>query len=440
MKILQVINHFLPQQTAGTEMYTWALSKALKDNNVEVKVVIPNYGKSNDEEYAYDGLTVHKYAEPSNVDRSLIMGFREPDGLATFSAYLEKEKPEIVHFHELAGSNGIGISHLRAAKKSGAKVIMTFHLASYTCATGTFMYKGKTPCDGKINTFKCSFCYLHKKGLGGTSNILAGVSTVLNHFNLDTTKLNNPLGTAFGTAYIIKRLEQQFHELIEHSDQVVCITKWYQQVLNLNGVDTSKVSFIEQGLPTSFSKNYDQQTRNVSPLKLMFLGRISPFKGLHLLIEALDNFSATEIELSIFGNSDGTDYETKLRMKTTEKANIFWKGVLDQDKVQDEMHKHDLLCLCSTFSEMSPLVIQEARAAGLPVLASNVNGNKEQFENGATGLLFQMNNLESLKKQLSIITNNRNLIEEFKINIQKPRSFSDVSDDYLKLYQKVLSR
>jgi glycosyltransferase involved in cell wall biosynthesis len=440
MKILQVLNHFLPQQTAGTEVYTWALSKALKGKNVEVKVVIPNYGKSNDEEYAYDGLTVHKYAEPSNVDRSLIMGFREPDGLATFSAYLEKEKPEIVHFHELAGSNGIGISHLRAAKKSGAKVIMTFHLASYTCATGTLMYKGKTPCDGKINTFKCSVCYLHKKGLGGTSNILAAVSTVLNRLHVDTSKLNHPIGTALGTASIIRRNEEKLHELMELCDHVVCITKWYQQLLHINGVHMNKVSFIEQGLPTPFSINVEQSNQHASPIKLMFLGRISPFKGLHLLIEALDNFSATEIELSIFGNSDGTDYETRLRMKTTEKANIFWKGVLDQDKVQDEMYKHDLLCLCSTFSEMSPLVIQEARAAGLPVLASNVNGNREQMENGASGLLFEMNNIESLKQQLSNIINNRNLIEELKMNIQAPRSFSDVCDDYVQLYQTILTR
>jgi glycosyltransferase involved in cell wall biosynthesis len=439
MKIIQVLNHFLPQQTAGTEVYTWALSKALKANNVEVKVIIPNYEKSNDEEYAYDGLTVHKYAEPSNVDRSLIMGFREPDGLATFGAYLEKEKPDIVHFHELAGSNGIGISHLRAAKKKGAKVIMTFHLASYTCATGTLMYKGKTPCGGKINAIKCSACYLHKKGLGGTSNILAAVSTILKRLHVDTSKLNHPMGTALGTASIIRRKEEKLHELMELCDHVVCITKWYQQVLHINRVHMNKVSFIEQGLPTAFSENIERLNQKDTPIKLMFLGRISPFKGLHLLIEALVNFSATEIELSIFGNSDGTDYEVQLREKTKGKVNICWKGVLDQDKVQEEMHQHDLLCLCSTFSEMSPLVIQEARAAGLPVLASNAPGNIEQLDHGTNGLIFAMNDLESLKKQLKNIIENPEILIELKKNIQVPHSFSKVAREYDNLYQKLLT-
>ena len=61
-----------------------------------------------------------------------------------FNAFLKSEKPDIVHFHELAGSNGIGINHVLAAKKYGAKVILTFHLAGYTCGTGTLIYKENT--------------------------------------------------------------------------------------------------------------------------------------------------------------------------------------------------------------------------------------------------------------------------------------------------------
>ena len=85
MKVLQVLNHFLPQQTAGTEVYTLALSKQLQKLGVDVQVLIPHYGKTEPTDYIYDGLAVHQYAEPSVVNRSLQMGFRKPDGL---SAYL----------------------------------------------------------------------------------------------------------------------------------------------------------------------------------------------------------------------------------------------------------------------------------------------------------------------------------------------------------------
>jgi glycosyltransferase involved in cell wall biosynthesis len=435
MKIIQVLNHFLPDQTAGTEVYTWALSKELKHKGIDVKVVIPNYGDSHDNEYIYDGLRVYQFAEPTIVDRSLIMGFREPDGLSSFIAYLKKEKPHIVHFHELVGSNGIGLAHVRAAKKCGAKVIMTLHLAGYTCSTGTLMYKGTIPCDGKISDFKCSTCYLHNKGLKNTSYLLAGASIILNRLNIDPSKWGNPIGTGLGIANLTVRLRNNLNELIELCDQIVCISKWYQKVLFLNNIDTRKITFIGQGLPiqnTSFFVNIEKS----SCLRLMFLGRITPIKGLHLLIDALAFFKETEFELSIFGNSDGTNYESSLREKTKDKSNINWRGSLSQDKVQEQMRAHDLLCLCSTVCEMSPLVIQEAREAELAVLVSNVYGNKEQLNEGATGLLFEINNIESLKNQLSKLVENRNLLNEMKSKILSPRNFTLVGDEYIKLYEK----
>ena len=89
MKTLHVLNHFLPQQTAGTEVYTWALGKHLQNHGIDVKVVIPHYGERESYSYIYDGLFVYQYAETSVVDRSLILGFRFPDGLINFEKYDE---------------------------------------------------------------------------------------------------------------------------------------------------------------------------------------------------------------------------------------------------------------------------------------------------------------------------------------------------------------
>ena len=143
MKVFQVLNHFLPGQTAGTEVYTWALSKQLQQRGCIVEVIIPHYGQQDSVRYEYDGLKVFQYAEPSIVDRSLIMGIRKPEGLVAFESYLKQEMPDVVHFHEIAGSNGITLHHVAAAKRLGAKVLMTFHLAGYTCKTGTLVYKEK---------------------------------------------------------------------------------------------------------------------------------------------------------------------------------------------------------------------------------------------------------------------------------------------------------
>jgi glycosyltransferase involved in cell wall biosynthesis len=439
MKVIQVLNHFLPQQTAGTEIYTWALSKELLSSGIEVKVLIPNYGERNSLEYNYDGIFVHQYAEPSIVDRDLIMGFRDPEGLVWFSNFLELERPEIVHFHEFAGSNGIGLTHVREAKRLGLKVVITFHLSGNSCRTGTLMYKGKNLCSGKISEIKCSTCYLNKKGLFLGAPIISGVSKLFEDLKINTSKWGNKIGTLLGTVNQINSLKHNMHELIDLADQVVSLTYWYQDVLKLNGVDPNKITLIQQGLPTK-SMNVDKVNRKDDCLKLMFLGRISQFKGLHLLIDAIESLPETEVELTIFGNTDGTNYEMDLREKTKNKPNIYWAGNLLQELVIKEMNQHDLLCLCSTFSEMSPLVIQEAREACLPIIASNVYGNKEQLENGAGGILFEMNNVHSLKSQLLKILANRNLLQLYKKQIKPPTSFQVLGQKYINIYQKILTQ
>jgi glycosyltransferase involved in cell wall biosynthesis len=439
MKILQVLNHFFPNQVAGTEVYTLALSKQLKQQGVAVQVVIPFYRRTEDAVYIYDGLAVHQYAEPSLLDRSLIMGFRAPDGLQNFIDYLKKEQPDIVHFHELAGSNGITLQHVQAAKKSGAKVIMTFHLSGYSCKTGTLFYKGEALCDGVINLKKCSTCYLHSRGYGKLAPFLLTVSSLLHKISIDTTIWKNKLGTALGTFTLLARQKSNLLSLSDACDQLVTITHWYQNILIKNGINPKKISFIQQGLALAKGNLHKESKTAASPLRLLFLGRINPFKGLHLLIEALEQIEPGKVELSIYGNSDNFDYESILRAQNEHRVNIHWMGKLSQQEVVSTMRQHDVLCLCSTTSEMSPLVIQEAFAAGIPVIASHVYGNAEQIQHGHNGLLFKFNDIHSLRKQILACIEDPSLLKRLSANILPPADFTQVTAEYLQLYKKILS-
>ena len=442
LKVLQVLNHFLPQQIAGTEIYTWMLSKHLKHSDIEVKIIIPNYGKAHSEEYEYDELVVHKFEETSVIDRKLIMGYKESNGLQFFKKYIENTNPDIIHFHELAGSNGISLKHVIAAKQNGAKVIFTFHLASYTCKTGSLVFKEKELCTGIIDLKKCASCYLQSKGNPKFNFFLNSGSNILFKLNIDSTKWNNKVGTALGTYYLISNLQYNFKTLIEHCDKVVVLTNWYKNILLLNGVPENKIKLISQGLTFS-SVHSLNQTNSKSDFKktirLIFLGRISFFKGLHILIDAVMCLPKNSVTLNIYGQDDDSEYGTLLKEKSKSFANIIWQGKLQQNNVFETLQKNDVLCLCSTFSEMSPLVIQEAFAAGIPVLASNVYGNAEQITHNYNGWLFKFKDVTYLSTQLQLLIDNPSLIEEAKKNIKPPRNFDAVAKEQLEVYKEVLS-
>jgi len=437
MKILLVLNHFMPQQTAGTEVYTWSLANELLKKGAEITVVIPNYGNQESIEYTFNGIRVIKFAESSLVDRSLILGFRMPEGVAIFKKLLENQKPDIVHFQEIAGSNGITLHHIKTAKSFGAKVIMTFHLSINTCITGTLSFQNKLPCNGIIDLKKCTECYLHTKSPSRFINILTVLNLLLLKIGWDTRKWNHPVGTALGTGFILNDLGKKLKVLAASCNQMVVLTKWYKEVLLANGISEKKITHISQGLPYPVLGNQNHPKIASSSLHLIFVGRLSPFKGVHLLISAMNELTEYSIQLDIYGQSTDADYESELRASSAHLKNIQWKGLLKQEEVVLTMQSYDALCLCSTFSEMSPLVIQEAFAAGIPVIASNVYGNAEQLTDGVNGLLFELNSVSSLSNILKRCASNKELLHELKLNIKSPKLFSEVADEYFNLYNSL---
>jgi len=95
---------------------------------------------------------------------------------------------------------------------------------------------------------------------------------------------------------------------------------------------------------------------------------------------------------------------------------------------------YDILCLPSTFSEMSSLVIQEAFAAGIPVLASRVYGNMEQVKDGHNGLLFDFRSSKDLKAKLAKLISEPGFLQRLRENVRPPGSFDKVNSAYLQLY------
>ena len=439
MKVSLILNNFLPSTVAGTEVYVWSLAKKLITKGANVEIVIPNYSKIFSSIYIYDDLIVNQFAEPSIVDRKLIMGFRKPNGLISFVKYLQTAKPDIVHFHEIAGSNGITLHHVEEAKKFGAKVLFTFHLAGLSCMTGTLYENGEFLCDGKIEIKKCTECYLQSKGLSQTLvKFFSTISRYLYHLSLNPTKIASSLSTAFGTASLVEKKQADIFNLISYCDKVVVLTNWYKQVLISNGIDKDKIILISQALPfDTLQINQHQKQNDIT--KFIFLGRITYPKGLHLLIDAFTQLDQSKAELHIYGQSDESDYEKNLKQKTISFRSIYWHGTLNHSKVLSVMSEFDAICICSTITEMAPLVIQEAFAAGLPVIASNVYGNAEQIKHDVNGLLFKFNDSADLLKQLQRCINEKDLLPNLSSNILPPRSFKEVANEHIKLYNSLLS-
>lgn len=108
-----------------------------------------------------------------------------------------------------------------------------------------------------------------------------------------------------------------------------------------------------------------------SHLKILFLSRIHPKKGIELLIEAMYRLKDQKIRLVIAG-AGNADYMEELRQLTikrkVENKIVFVGGVYDKDKW--ELYAQADLFVLPTYSENFGLVVIEALAAGIPVITT----------------------------------------------------------------------
>jgi len=114
-----------------------------------------------------------------------------------------------------------------------------------------------------------------------------------------------------------------------------------------------------------------------NPLRLVFAGRLVPFKGVAMLIEAVRRIRGEfPVELSIVGDGPlRADLEGVARAAAVQDI-VRFRGALPLPEVAAEMRRSHVFCLPS-IRESGGAVVLEAMASGLPALAANYGGPAE---------------------------------------------------------------
>lgn len=443
MRVFHVLTHFMPRQVAGTEMYVYALQSHLQALGLDGGVIIPGFSDEGSRMYGYQNIKVYSYAQPAAFSDEEIKGYAAPEGMAAYRQLLEELQPDVLHFHELSGANGITVFHLEVAKSLGIPMLFTMHLAGYVCVTGTLLRNTGQHCSGVIDTstcVRCSFRHQHLSPVAAsTASILSGLWRIT---GIEMYKRKGKMAGVLGRSEMLLRHRERLQQIASHCNTVVALNHWFAAMLLRNGVLAEKIKVVEQGLPFLPEKTGNESSLPDpirQPIRLVFVGRIYPAKGLHLLLEALASCAVGRFSLDIYGPSNDEDYLRRCKELVSDGSTVRFCGVIQAGKTVAELQNYHLLCLPSAVTEMAPLVIQEAFAAGLPVLASDVAGNAAMVQHNKNGLLFRFNDSLSLKEQLMRVVQEEGLYEQIKDGVRPPRSFEKVALDYESLYKEMMN-
>jgi len=111
---------------------------------------------------------------------------------------------------------------------------------------------------------------------------------------------------------------------------------------------------------------------------------------MEVLLDALAILRRQDLswQLRAVGPFETNDYETQIKLQAKRlglEDRIQWVGF--RRDVSAELARMDLLVLPSLFGEGMPMVVLEAMAAGVPVVATRVEGVPEAVDDGVQGLL-----------------------------------------------------
>lgn len=139
---------------------------------------------------------------------------------------------------------------------------------------------------------------------------------------------------------------------------------------------------------------------------VLFAGRLAEEKGLGTLLAAWRRLGSGT-RLRILG--DGPLAEQVRR--AARRPGIEWLGWQPRERVLEQMKLADLLVVPSTWYEGCPMVVLEAQAIGLPVLASELGGLSSLIEDGRNGFLFRPGDAEDLAARLDGLLSEPRLLE-----------------------------
>jgi len=184
----------------------------------------------------------------------------------------------------------------------------------------------------------------------------------------------------------------------------MCISHWLKGKLIAKGVPIRSAEVIYQGISLEQFSAKPAIGKIAKPARLLYVGQLHPYKGVHTIIEAVNLISSTagapSLRLSIVG--DGPDeYKRKLKDQAVKgNAVIEFVGKVPHAKLSRTYREHDIFVFGSTSVEAFGLTHLEAMASGTTVISTADGGHGELLRDGENALVFETENPEQLAERI----------------------------------------
>ncbi len=239
-------------------------------------------------------------------------------------------------------------------------------------------------------------------------------------------------------------------KVLEVGDVFLTNTTFARYQLESLGCRNQKILTLPQGIDT---KKFQFRARDINTrdeVVLLSVARLSPEKGLDHAIKAVHKLrSSLKLRYRIVGAGPERESLVALIDRLGIKEDVELIGTMDQSKLLYEYYKADILLVPSIrgatgWEETQGVVIQEAQATGLPVIATRIGGIPECITDGKTGLLVEEKSPEEIARAVEFLASHpekyRELSYAGRKDVEKRFDMNEVGGKLLNIYESVLEQ
>jgi len=217
---------------------------------------------------------------------------------------------------------------------------------------------------------------------------------------------------------------------LKWADAITVISKEAHEYYTKLGFKTIQISnaINLKNLPQDKDRRFEKQ--------IIFVGRLSKEKGTETIIEISKKLS-NDMNLIIVGSGPESE---KIKKISETQDNIHYLGYQTHENSIKLIRGSDILIQPSLHEGISTTIL-EAMACKIPIIASNVGGNKELILDNQNGFLINPESADETIKKIIMILEDELLAKKFgekSFELIQNYEWSKIGEKYLKLYQSLL--
>lgn len=434
MRITLVVHQFPPHFFTGTESYALAVGKELqrRGHDVDVFSLDPRHHEADqlwrESREDVQGLPVRRVTFWWRLGRDWQrLDYRHPRMAERFAAHLQERRSDVVHSFHL---RHVGADLLDVARVQVRRVVVSLTDFWFLCPRVILMRRDGSACDGPPDGGRgCLPCHAPELAEELARHAAGNELLALRAAAHDCSQPDHSLASRVATFVDRPRF---LRERLLTADAVIAPTRFLAEVFVRNGLPRERVQVHGYGIDTDAiaAARRSLPPATGRPLTFGFFGSFAEHKAPHVLVQALAKVRG-DCRVVLRGRaSDFPDYSGPLLAAAAKDARIAVLPPYERSELPRVLGEIDVLVVPSTWHENAPFVVLEARAAGLPVLASRFGGLTEVVADEVDGELFGAGDVDDLAHRLQRLLDEPARLQRYRAAVQPPKTLATAVDEF----------